>query len=431
MSDSVISVEGLGKVYRLGAIGSTTLREDFSRAWAHVRGRPDPALHIGQPHHERKDGKIFWALRDVSFDVTRGEVFGIIGRNGAGKSTLLKIISRITAPTTGVMRVSGSVASLLEVGTGFHPDLTGRENVMLNGVILGMSRREIRAKFDEIVDFSGVEDFIDTPVKRYSSGMYVRLAFAVAAHLDSEILILDEVLSVGDAAFQRKCLGKMGGVAKEGRTILFVSHNMIAVQSLCSRAILLVDGEIAAAGRVGDVVPRYLGASLADTSASSSRSWPDVSSAPGTDTAKLTRIHVAPATDSPGGLITMQTPVAVEVDYCRLRADAAFHVTLHLVNEQEVIVLTTSPGTCHAVPGVYRSRCLIPGDLLNSGVYRLKPIIIEDGTRGTLLDDAIATFSVEDLRPRAVGWMQREPSVLQVPLPWQTEAVGRTTAQAD
>ena len=249
MSDIVLSVENLSKEYRLGLIGHGTLRQDLQSWWARLRGKEDPnsLLAVPQEFQDREfhsDGKKFWALRDVSFEVERGKVLGIIGRNGAGKSTLFKIISRITSPTNGCVRAKGRLASLLEVGTGFHPELTGRENIFLNGAILGMTKVEIRSRFDEILDFSGIEGFIDTPVKRYSSGMYVRLAFAVAAHLDPEILIVDEVLAVGDAEFQEKCLGKMGQVAGEGRTVLFVSHNMAAVKRLCTYSLLINHGTL-------------------------------------------------------------------------------------------------------------------------------------------------------------------------------------------
>src|ERR1039457_1790425 len=241
---TVISVENVSKSYRLGQIGGGTLKEDFARWCAKLQGKPDPSLKIGQEHHARIMGEQFWALDNVSFEVKEGEVLGIIGRNGAGKSTLLKILSQVTTPTSGEIKVRGRIASLLEVGTGFHPELTGRENVFLNGAILGMTKAEIRKKFDEIVAFSGIEEFIDTPVKRYSSGMYVRLAFAVAAHLEPEILIVDEVLAVGDAEFQKKCLGKMQDVSKSGRTVLFVSHNMLAIKSLCGTTILMKDGAL-------------------------------------------------------------------------------------------------------------------------------------------------------------------------------------------
>lgn len=255
---TVISVENLSKTYRLGQIGTGTFTNDLKVWWAKARGKSNPLLRIGETDHGNRDGENLWALRDVSFKVEQGEVLGIIGRNGAGKSTLLKILSRVTAPTSGQIKVKGRVASLLEVGTGFHPELTGRENIYLNGSILGMSRNEISRKFDEIVDFSEVEKFIDTPVKRYSSGMHVRLAFAVAAHLDPEILVVDEVLAVGDAAFQKKCLGKMGDVAREGRTVLFVSHNMDAVVALTRKCLWLTHGEILRMGETTDVVESYM-----------------------------------------------------------------------------------------------------------------------------------------------------------------------------
>jgi lipopolysaccharide transport system ATP-binding protein len=253
----VVRVENVSKKYQLGKIGTQSMKGDLQRWWARKRGKEDPFGTIGEENNGH-NGE-FWALKDVSFDIHQGEAFGIIGKNGAGKSTLLKVLSRITLPTTGRLRVKGRIASLLEVGTGFNPDLTGRENAYLNGAILGMTKREVARKFDEIVDFSGVEKFIDTPVKRYSSGMYVRLAFAVAAHLDSEILILDEVLAVGDAEFQKKCLGKMDDVAhKQGRTVLFVSHGLQSVASLCNKAIYLEEGRIRKEGKTEDVIAHYL-----------------------------------------------------------------------------------------------------------------------------------------------------------------------------
>ena len=244
MSQPVISVEHLTKKYDLGVIGTGTLSRDLERWWARLRKQPDPYTRIGQEDRFKRLGESILALDDVSFTVEQGEALGIIGRNGAGKSTLLKILSRVTAPTSGVVKVKGRIGSLLEVGTGFHPELTGRENIYLNGAILGMKKAEVARKFDEIVDFAGVEKFIDTPVKRYSSGMYVRLAFAVAAHLDPEILIVDEVLAVGDAEFQKKCLGKMGDVAREGRSVLFVSHNLASIKTLCNAGFVLDNGLI-------------------------------------------------------------------------------------------------------------------------------------------------------------------------------------------
>lgn len=256
---TVIRVENLSKQYRLGVIGHGTLYRDLQSWWARLRGKEDPNSPVNLiPGEVNSRGDRIWALRDVSLEVQQGQVLGIIGRNGAGKSTLLKIIARITAPTTGEVKIRGRVASLLEVGTGFHYELTGRENIFLNGTILGMTVSEIRRKFDEIVDFSGVEKFIDTPVKRYSSGMYVRLAFAVAAHLDPEILVVDEVLAVGDAEFQNKCLGKMGAQAREGRTVLLVSHNMGSITKLCEQCLWLHDGQMRMQGGTSTVVESYL-----------------------------------------------------------------------------------------------------------------------------------------------------------------------------
>ncbi|VDH17130.1 Teichoic acids export ATP-binding protein TagH [Algoriella xinjiangensis] len=256
----VLDIENVSKQYRLGEVGTGTLQHDIKRWWASIQGKEDPYLKIGETNDRtaKGDSDYVWALKDINFQVEQGQAVGIIGRNGAGKSTLLKLLSRVTKPTTGTMKYKGRIASLLEVGTGFHPEMTGRENIYLNGAILGMTRKEITRKFDEIVDFAGVERYIDTPVKRYSSGMYVRLAFAVAAHLESEILIVDEVLAVGDADFQKKCLGKMGDVTKnEGRTILFVSHNMAAIQNLCDYGILLENGNIRISDRISNVISLY------------------------------------------------------------------------------------------------------------------------------------------------------------------------------
>lgn len=261
MSDTVIKVENLGKLYKLGEIGTGTLSHDLNRWWAGMRGKEDPFVKIGQINDRTVKGKsdYVWALKDINFQVKQGEVLGIIGRNGAGKSTLLKILSKVATPTRGTIKVKGRIASLLEVGTGFHPELTGRENIFLNAAILGMTRSEVRAKFDEIVDFAGVERYIDTPVKRYSSGMYVRLAFSVAAFLDPEILIVDEVLAVGDAEFQKKCLSRMKDVStNDGRTVLFVSHNLDAISNLCTACLYLNNGGLFMHSRTSDVIKQYL-----------------------------------------------------------------------------------------------------------------------------------------------------------------------------
>lgn len=258
MGDTMIKIDHVSKKYRLGAIGGTTLRDDLQRLGARIRGRDDPTMKIGD--NKGRYNEEFLALDDVSFEVKKGEALGIIGHNGAGKSTLLKLLSRVTAPTKGTISYNGRIASMLEVGTGFHPELTGRENVYMNGAILGMTRAEITRKFDEIVSFAEMEKFIDTPVKRYSSGMYVKLAFAVAAHLDSEIMIMDEVLAVGDMKFQQKCLGKMGDAAEsEGRTVLYVSHNMNTIRQLCTRCIVLDHGKVAFDGDVEKAIEMYMG----------------------------------------------------------------------------------------------------------------------------------------------------------------------------
>lgn len=261
MSNFVIKVEGLSKIYQLGEIGTGTISQDFERWWARLRGKEDPLLKIGETNDRNSKGinNVVWSLKDLSFEIERGDAVGIIGRNGSGKSTLLKILSRVTSPTTGKIKGKGRVASLLEVGTGFHHELTGRENIYLNGAILGMRKKEITRHFDAIVDFAGVERYIDTPVKRYSSGMYVRLAFAVAAHLESEILIVDEVLAVGDAEFQKKCLGKMSNISKnEGRTVLFVSHNMGNIQTLCNIGFVLNKGELTYFGEASNAINSYV-----------------------------------------------------------------------------------------------------------------------------------------------------------------------------
>lgn len=258
---TVIEFENVGKQYRLGVIGTGTLSQDLNRWWARVRGKDDPFLKIGEENDRTKtDGTGFvWALRNISFNVQQGDVVGIVGKNGAGKSTLLKILSRVTSPTVGSIKIKGRIASLLEVGTGFHPEMTGRENIYMNGAIMGMTKDEITRKFDEIIDFAGIEKYVDTPVKRYSSGMMVRLGFAIAAHLEPEILVVDEVLAVGDAEFQKKAIGKMQDVSRgEGRTVLFVSHNMAAVKSLCTRGVIIKNGSIDYIGDINPTIERYL-----------------------------------------------------------------------------------------------------------------------------------------------------------------------------
>ena len=366
--NTVISVEHLTKQYELGVIGTGTLSRDLNRWWARVRHQPDPYTRIGQQDAFARIGESILALDDVSFTVQQGEALGIIGRNGAGKSTLLKILSRVTAPSSGVVKVKGRIGSLLEVGTGFHPELTGRENVYLNGAILGMKKEEVTRKFDEIVDFSGVEKFIDTPVKRYSSGMYVRLAFAVAAHLDPEILIVDEVLAVGDAEFQKKCLGKMGDVAGEGRTVLFVSHNMAAIQTLCKRAILLVQGAITQDGQAESTVSHYLSAfgyNLSDNLAERiDRSGSGIS--------RIVKIAaVNPANDSNSLLIT-GGPIRFDFYYSQPLPEPSVAFTIY--DESDVPIATFdstlhTPNDNHSSSKINVFSCQFGEFLLSPGSY--------------------------------------------------------------
>jgi lipopolysaccharide transport system ATP-binding protein len=424
MQDPAIRVEKLSKLYRLGMLHRRhdTLRDALVAAVrAPIERLTDHASR--SPHHD----DTIWALQDVSFEVKRGEVLGIIGRNGAGKSTLLKILSRITEPTEGRAEIHGRVGSLLEVGTGFHQELTGRENIYLSGAILGMHRREIERKFDEIVDFSGVAKFIDTPIKRYSSGMNVRLGFSVAAHLEPEILLIDEVLAVGDAQFQKKCLGKMGEVAEGGRTVLFVSHNMVAVQSLCSRAIWLDEGRLRTDGPAGEVVSGYLRAARTATT-TTQQFWQDKASAPGNDRVRLHGIRVRPENGVTSELISMNTPFVIEVQYWNLVPDAHLHVTLHLQNEQGVKVLSTFPvneSNWHGHPfpaGLFQSVCHVPGDLLNSGAYSIMILIVQDQSRVIFRYEDAMFFDIVDTAERA-GWFGREPGVVQPRLTWETRLV--------
>lgn len=363
-----ISVENLSKQYRLGVIGNRTLYEDINRWWARVRGLPDPLEKIGVMDHGNRSDGLIWALHDVSFQLRQGEVLGVIGRNGAGKSTLLKILSKVTGPTSGRIKVRGRIASLLEVGTGFHPELTGRENIYLNGAILGMSRDEINRKFDEIVSFSEVEKFVDTPVKRYSSGMYVRLAFAVAAHLDPEIMVVDEVLAVGDGAFQRKCLGKLSENAGEGRTVLFVSHNMAAINRLCTRAILLEHGRLIEDGPATEVTARYLSLS-ADNADTSNRVW-DMENAPGTQDLRLLAVRLMGEDGKPVSVVDVRERLVLRVEYQVNKPGLKFRCTFGF-NTQGIYAFAAMEPTeeVRAEAGRYFSSIEIPPHLLAEGEY--------------------------------------------------------------
>lgn len=356
-SESAVEIRGISKQYRLGeTVAYRALRDKLSTsARRFIRREPPPRETA------------FWALRNVSFDIPRGSVFGIIGRNGAGKSTLLKVLSRITEPTEGEAHLYGRTASLLEVGTGFHPELTGRENIFLNGSILGMSRREIRARFDEIVAFAEIAKFLDTPVKRYSSGMYVRLAFAVAAHLDPDILLIDEVLAVGDAAFQRKCLGKIESVSEEGRTVILVSHNMNIVGQLCSNVAWLRSGELRAIGAPARVITEYLAEGRED----------ELEWRPEHDPSKPLSFHAVTlaAEGATGNVFAQNMPIRILLDFTADKPLPPTHITLHLLMEdgQTLLVTVSSDNLLHLnhqIPaGRHRYRCTIPGGLLRPGRY--------------------------------------------------------------
>jgi lipopolysaccharide transport system ATP-binding protein len=337
MARQVLSVEQLSKHYRLGVIGTGTLHDDFERWWARLRGRPDPTATVDEGSRFRPDGTV-WALRDVTFSVAESSTVGVIGANGAGKSTLLKILSRVTAPSDGCVKLKGRVASLLEIGTGFHAELTGRENIFLNGTILGMRKEEVARKFDEIVAFADVGPYIDTPVKRYSSGMYVRLAFAVAAHLEPDILIVDEVLAVGDINFQKKCLGKMTELTTaQHRTVLFVSHNMASIKALCTRAILLNGGRLVADGGVDEIVDRYIDLNQPPASGVIDPSRPVI----GTGEARVTRVQLLARDGAPINEVMFAQPftVAFDLDVKTPIADAVFEVD---ISTPDGTYLTTS-----------------------------------------------------------------------------------------
>lgn len=419
-----IRVNGLGKQYRLrhGRTPYKTAREAIVEALS----APFQRFRPGSTIRNNATGELFWALRDVSFDIAPGEVGGIIGRNGAGKSTLLKILSRIIDPSEGSAEIYGRVGSLLEVGTGFHPELTGRENIFMNGAILGMKRAEIVRRFDEIVAFAETEKFLDTAVKHYSSGMYLRLAFAVAAHLEPEILIVDEVLAVGDAAFQRKCLGKMGQVANEGRTVLLVSHNMQAITTLCRSAVLLEGGRIAMFGASSQVVSAYLKPDAAQLE-NQRRVFEDPSDAPGNDKIRVRAVRVVPEGTSEDDEIGIDTPLRVEIDYWNLQAGATVLLVLDVYTLDgtpvfESLSVDDPTWKPQSLPvGLCRSVCLIPANLLNQGSYRVRIVFIDEfGTARVFDHSSAATFTVHDLSERRISWYGRFLGVVRPRLQWTT-----------
>lgn len=409
-----IRVQSLSKEYVIGGRRrpQETIREMLTATLA------SPFRKYRRLSGEAAKEERFFALQDVSFDVAPGEVVGIIGKNGAGKTTLLKILSRITEPTAGRIVLTGRTSSLLEVGTGFHPELTGRENIFLNGALLGMSREEIRKKFDAIVDFAEIERFLDTAVKHYSSGMYVRLAFAVAAHLEPEILFMDEVLAVGDARFQRKCLGRMDEIGKGGRTILVVSHNMQVIQSLCSRAIWLDDGKIEYDGAARAAVVAY---SQSHLKAVADQSWPDQGSAPGNEAVRLLRARVVPDVGNPGDPLTVKTPFRMEFTFRLLVPESIFFVGMHFRSLDGDIIFRSAGAPGAAGEGIYRSACHVPGDLLNNGKYTLVLYFMRDGNVVLYKMDSPLVFEIFDTEKEPGHFLGDVPGAVRPSLKWDLE----------
>jgi lipopolysaccharide transport system ATP-binding protein len=408
----IIKVEHLFKQYRLGQVGTGSLIQDVNRWWHKVRGKGDPYEVITETNDRttQAKGDFVWALEDINFTVNQGEVLGIIGRNGAGKSSLLKILSKVTSPTRGKITLNGRVASLLEVGTGFNPELTGRENIYLNGAILGMTKKEIARKFDEIVSFSGVDKYIDTPVKRYSSGMYVRLAFAVAAHLEPEILIVDEVLAVGDVEFQKKCIGKMKDVASNGRTVLFVSHNMEAVKNLCSRALLLEHGTIVSEGSPSQVIETYLNNR---NKADWGHFYTEVE-APGNEFTRLKSIELKPIREDGKSIITVKSPLEINISFWNYVEDLVANLSLHLyaaTGECVFNVITQLPPPTLGV-GLHHARCIIPKELLNTGFFNISFMVVKDTAKPLYFFEEVLSFEVEEERV-LTNWHDKWPGLVR------------------
>jgi lipopolysaccharide transport system ATP-binding protein len=401
-----IKIENLSKAYQLGEIGTGTLSRDLERWWARMRGKEDPFLRIGESNDRTVVGTsdVVWSLRDINLEVNQGDALGIIGRNGAGKSTLLKILSRVTAPTTGTLKARGRIASLLEVGTGFHPELTGRENIFLNGAILGMRKAEIRRKFDEIVEFAGVQRYIDTPVKRYSSGMYVRLAFAVAAHLESEILIVDEVLAVGDAEFQKRCLGKMKDVSRgEGRTVLFVSHNMTAVKSLCNSGVLLDRGRIATIGGIEQVVYDY-----SSQVSNSLQSFVEVEN----ETNGITVRSIKISDSGLPGVFNIEDDLRIDIAITASNPQNVINVNLFFKATDDAVIFVTHSKVETIEPGNWVFNCIIPARTLNDITYSIDLMVVQNAH--DIIHSVKDVMRIEGVEGRRDGaWMGKFPGLLR------------------
>lgn len=420
MSEIVLKTENISKQYRLGQLGTGTISHDINRWWHKVRGKEDPYLKVGDANDRSIAGgsDYVWSLKDINFEIQQGEVLGIIGKNGAGKSTLLKILSQVTTPTTGEVKIKGRVAALLEVGTGFHPDLTGCENVYLNGAILGMTKAEIKSKFDEIVDFSGVEKYIDTPVKRYSSGMMVRLGFAVAAHLEPEILIVDEVLAVGDAEFQKKCLGKMKDVSGQGRTVLFVSHNMTAIKGLCTKCICLKHGILYESGKTEEVINNYL-LSQMSSEVNLCYNWSDTENMPQNEFQKIFRYELIPEKSlGTSNDITINTPFRVELEFDNL-IEGTFNLILSVYNFEDTRLFVTSSPFLLLKKGRTTFVCNFPNRFFNDGIYKFAVgVVREGGEKGSM--DLQEKISVEFLEDReASSWHGKWPGLIRPFFDWE------------
>ncbi|MBA3827755.1 MAG: ATP-binding cassette domain-containing protein [Taibaiella sp.] len=414
---NVIEVNNLGKLYRLGEIGTGTLARDINSWWAGIRGKENPNKRIGEINDRSVKGssEFVWSLKDINFEVKQGEVLGIIGKNGAGKSTLLKILSRVTAPTTGEIKIKGRIASLLEVGTGFHPDLTGKENVYLNGAILGMRKAEIKRKFDDIIDFAGIARYINTPVKRYSSGMTVRLAFAVAAFLEAEILLLDEVLAVGDAAFQKRCLGKMQDISqKEGRTVLFVSHNMTAVESLCNKAIFLSNGLFEYGGSTKDVINRYLQENVTDVT---KRVFNEEEIEKQKGAVKTKSIELV--NDHPQGLFDVNSSIYLSVTNDFL-SSGQFVLDVQLYNLEGLMIFNSCTPMTEFSTGIYTTRVAISSNLLNNGNYVINFAVL-DGNLALLyqLRHVLAFQLHDNPEGREIAYLGEWKGIIRPKLKWE------------
>ena len=432
MSAPAIHVDQVSKQYRLGTqVSYLRFSETLQRMLVGTVAAPFGRLRGTPP--TPVSPQVVRALDDVSFTVSQGEILGVIGRNGAGKSTLLKLLSRITRPTKGRVGVRGRVGSLLEVGTGFHPELTGRENVFLNGAVLGMSRHEVRRKFDDIVGFSEVESFLDTPVKRYSSGMYVRLAFAVAAHLEPDVLVVDEVLAVGDAAFRKKCLGKMDEIGREGRTVILVSHNMSTIASQCRRVLLLQEGRLTAEGTPADVIPGYLSTMSAE--GSGEIRWEDLDSAPGSEYVRLRAVRLRQSTGAAAATIDIGEPLQVEIEYEVLKDGTALYAGIFLKTVAQEFVLssfnapsvTLAPDDWYDRPlkrGRYRSACTLPANFLNDTSYVVTANVGRILGRPDICAENVLSFDGHDsgtMRQEYAGnW---EGPVIRPRLDWKTTPV--------